>query len=116
MNWHAIRHGCIVFEFLATIGVFAAVGALMAWHARLITKGETCIESNINKRERERLGREGRLFRNPYNHGAKTNWKIFLGLTQPGKTWRHVLLPSTHLPQGDGVHWREFMKSHSNYN
>ncbi|XP_076364565.1 palmitoyltransferase ZDHHC16 isoform X3 [Tachypleus tridentatus] len=44
------------------------------------------------------------IYRNPYNFGPKRNWRLFLGLTH-GRSWRHVLLPSAHLPEGDGLHW-----------
>ncbi|RWS30817.1 putative palmitoyltransferase ZDHHC16-like protein [Leptotrombidium deliense] len=102
----SVRHGCIMFELLSTGGVFVAVGALMAWHAKLITKGETCVETHINKKERERMLRLNQPFQNPFDRGPRKNWRIFLGLNDRGLNWRHVLFPSTHKPDGDGVHWQ----------
>lgn len=43
-TWSNFRHGLIVFECLSAASVFVAVGGLMAWHALLITRGETCVE------------------------------------------------------------------------
>ncbi|XP_037577347.1 palmitoyltransferase ZDHHC16A isoform X2 [Dermacentor silvarum] len=44
------------------------------------------------------------IYRNPYDFGPRKNWRIFLGLTN-GRTWRHLLLPSAHLPEGNGLTW-----------
>jgi len=104
-SWASIRHGCIVFEMLSTAGVFMAIGALTCWHMKLITFGETCVETHINKKERERLQKLGYSFKNPYDLSPKINWQNFLGFTQ-GKTWRHILLPSKFPPNGDGLTWR----------
>ncbi|RWS12342.1 putative palmitoyltransferase ZDHHC16-like protein [Dinothrombium tinctorium] len=101
----SLRHSCIVFEILSTGGVFVAVGALMSWHAKLITKGETCVETHINKKERERLAKLRKPFKNPFDLGSRRNWRVFLGLEGRGLTWRHVLLPSRHPPAGDGLRW-----------
>lgn len=103
-SWRAIRHGLIVFEMLSTAGVFVAVGALMAWHMKLITAGETCVETHINKKEKERLNKLGYRFTNPYDFGPKENWRIFLGFSQ-GRNWWNILFPSDHPPRGDGLTW-----------
>lgn len=52
------------------------------WHGKLISRGETSIESNINKAETKRLAELRRIYHNPYNFGKKKNWKIFLGLVR----------------------------------
>uniref|UniRef100_A0A2K6TBJ0 Palmitoyltransferase n=1 Tax=Saimiri boliviensis boliviensis TaxID=39432 RepID=A0A2K6TBJ0_SAIBB len=85
--------------------VALALGALTVWHAVLISRGETSIERHINKKERRRLQAKGRVFRNPYNYGCLDNWKVFLGV-DTGRHWlTRVLLPSSHLPHGNGMSW-----------
>ena len=99
-NW---KHQAIVFEMLSCLGTCVAVGTLGAWHAKLITKGETCIESHINQKERTKCLLKRTLFRNPFDKGRKQNWKIFLGLNRSDiKLW-HILMPSSHLPLDDGL-------------
>jgi palmitoyltransferase len=44
------------------------------------------------------------VYVNPYNFGRGKNWRLFLGMAR-GRTWRHVLLPSTHAPIGEGLTW-----------
>ncbi|XP_013778401.1 probable palmitoyltransferase ZDHHC16 isoform X1 [Limulus polyphemus] len=100
----SLYHFCIIYASLLCIGVFFTLGALIMWHARLITRGESSIEAHINKKETARLKAVGQIYRNPYNFGPKRNWRLFLGLAH-GRSWRHVLLPSAHLPEGDGLHW-----------
>lgn len=41
--------------------VALALGALTLWHAALITRGETSIERHINKKERQRLQKKGKV-------------------------------------------------------
>uniref|UniRef100_A0A2K6GVC8 Palmitoyltransferase n=1 Tax=Propithecus coquereli TaxID=379532 RepID=A0A2K6GVC8_PROCO len=89
--------------FLSSVAL--ALGALTTWHAVLISRGETSIERHINKKERHRLQAKGRVFRNPYNYGCLDNWKVFLGV-DTGRHWlTRVLLPSSHLPHGNGMSW-----------
>ena len=102
--WQSFRHGCIVFELLASAGIFMAIGALTSWHIKLITDGETCVETYINQKERKRLNQLGYEFSNPYDLGPMDNWRNFLGFNH-GRTWTHVLLPSVCPPQGDGITW-----------
>lgn len=64
------------------LGVFIALGGLASWHARLIRKGETSIEANINRAETRRLAELGKTYINPYNFGKRKNWRIFLGLVK----------------------------------
>ncbi|XP_057655860.1 palmitoyltransferase ZDHHC16B isoform X1 [Diorhabda carinulata] len=99
------RRRALVYMALINCGVLLALGMLSLWHSQLISKGETCIEANINKAETVRLKQLGKTYSNPYNFGRKKNWKIFLGLVQ-GRTFvRHVLFPSAHKPLGDGLKW-----------
>lgn len=90
---------------LINSGVFVALGGLAAWHAQLITKGETSIEANINRAETKRLAEINKNYVNPYDFGPRKNWRIFLGIVR-GKTFiRNVILPSAHPPVGDGLTW-----------
>lgn len=43
------------------LGTILALGALTVWHGKLINRGETSIEANINKKERERLAKFRRV-------------------------------------------------------
>ncbi|XP_031991102.1 palmitoyltransferase ZDHHC16 isoform X5 [Hylobates moloch] len=100
-------------SFLSSVAL--ALGALTVWHAVLISRGETSIERHINKKERRRLQAKGRVFRNPYNYGCLDNWKVFLGV-DTGRHWlTRVLLPSSHLPHGNGMSWEPppWMTAHS---
>ncbi|KAF2346769.1 hypothetical protein FHG87_022475, partial [Trinorchestia longiramus] len=85
-------------------GCFLSLGALGAWHARLISRGETSVEQHINSKERKRLLQLGQVYKNPYNFGVWMNWQVFLGI-QPGSFFRHVLFPSCHAPLGTGMTW-----------
>ncbi|XP_028619945.1 palmitoyltransferase ZDHHC16-like isoform X2 [Grammomys surdaster] len=95
----------LVYLWFVCSSVALALGALTMWHAVLISRGETSIERHINKKERRRLQAKGRVFRNPYNYGCLDNWKVFLGVVT-GRHWlTRVLLPSSHLPHGNGMSW-----------
>lgn len=99
------RKRAILYMALINVGVFVALGGLSYWHSRLIGKGETSIEANINRAETQRMAALGKIYYNPYNFGTYKNWRIFLGLVQ-GRSWlRHVFLPSPHEPIGDGLTW-----------
>ncbi|XP_040110743.1 palmitoyltransferase ZDHHC16 isoform X5 [Oryx dammah] len=100
-----VTHKSLVYLWFLCSSVALALGALTAWHAVLISRGETSIERHINKKERQRLQAKGRVFRNHYNYGCLDNWKVFLGV-DTGRHWlTRVLLPSSHLPHGNGISW-----------
>ncbi|XP_076981761.1 palmitoyltransferase ZDHHC16 isoform X4 [Tamandua tetradactyla] len=100
-----VTHKSLVYLWFLCSSVALALGALTIWHAVLISRGETSIERHINKKERRRLQAKGRVFRNPYNYGCLDNWKVFLGV-DTGRHWlTRVLLPSSHLPHGNGMSW-----------
>lgn len=88
------------------LAVFISLGALSTWHYKLIRKGETSVESHINKSEKKRLGLLGKTYVNPYDFGVKNNWKLFFGIVK-GRSWFwHVILPSKHKPEGgNGIKW-----------
>lgn len=82
-----------------------ALGSLAIWHSQLIGKGETSIESNINRAETKRLAELNRVYINPYDFGLKKNWVLFLGLVKGRTVLKNVLWPSAHEPTGDGLIW-----------
>ncbi|XP_044741783.1 palmitoyltransferase ZDHHC16B [Chrysoperla carnea] len=95
----------IFYMALLNLGVFVALGGLSYWHAKLIGRGETSIENNINKAETKRLAANNKIYINPYDFGKRKNWRFFLGLVR-GRTWFwNVFLPSAHRPDGDGLTW-----------
>ncbi|GFO11784.1 palmitoyltransferase, partial [Plakobranchus ocellatus] len=98
-------HNAVIFEFVLCAGVSVALGLLFSWHARLISMGQTSIEMHINNKERARLKKKNKIFKNPYDFGFVKNWKLFLGLRNGRSFLRHILLPSRHDPGGDGITW-----------
>uniref|UniRef100_A0A8D2LGQ0 Palmitoyltransferase n=1 Tax=Varanus komodoensis TaxID=61221 RepID=A0A8D2LGQ0_VARKO len=98
-------HKSIVYAWVLCSSVALALGALMLWHSVLITRGETSIERHINRKERKRLQKKGKVFRNPYSYGPLGNWKVFLGIERQRHWVTRVLLPSTHRPYGSGMRW-----------
>ncbi len=100
-------HNCVLFEFFVAAAMVVGVGALMAWHIRLISRGETSIEQHINKETGKKFFREGKIYRNPHDLGILENWRVFLGLEKSlNSVFRRLILPSAHQPMGDGLSWR----------
>ncbi|XP_045147483.1 palmitoyltransferase ZDHHC16 isoform X2 [Echinops telfairi] len=56
-----ITHKSLIYLWFLCSSVALALGALTAWHAVLISRGETSIERHINKKERRRLQARGRV-------------------------------------------------------
>ncbi|CAG5118143.1 unnamed protein product [Candidula unifasciata] len=100
-----LLHNAIILQFLLCAGVTVALSLLAVWHARLISEGQTSIEQHINNKERARLKKKNKIFRNPYDFGIIKNWKLFLGLNKNRSFIRHILFPSTHDPIGNGITW-----------
>ncbi|XP_052804832.1 palmitoyltransferase ZDHHC16-like [Mya arenaria] len=98
-------HIAVLYEFILCSGVTLALGLLMLWHARLISKGETSIEVHINNTQRKKYKKKNLVYRNPYDYGLKKNWMVFLGFHSCRTFICKVLLPSTHPPEGDGLIW-----------
>nr|SVE92405.1 EOG090X06RJ [Megafenestra aurita] len=98
------RRALVITEAILCSGILAALGALLCWHARLISRGETSIENLTNKDDREAKQLAGETFVNPYDYGSYQNWRIFLGLSE-GRTWWCVFFPSVHPPRGNGIYW-----------
>nr|XP_053647879.1 palmitoyltransferase ZDHHC16A-like [Cherax quadricarinatus] len=47
----------IMYSRMLTTGAFFCLGGVSTWHGRLISRGETNIEADINQRETERLAK-----------------------------------------------------------
>ncbi|XP_071828568.1 palmitoyltransferase ZDHHC16-like isoform X2 [Apostichopus japonicus] len=105
-DYDSVQHKAVTFLFFLTFSVVLALGMLTMWHARLISKGETSIEKNINNKERRRLKQLNVEYKNPYDFGFRQNWRDLLGLSEKRTFWRHILFPSSHPPNGDGIHWK----------
>uniref|UniRef100_A0A8D0L876 Palmitoyltransferase n=1 Tax=Sphenodon punctatus TaxID=8508 RepID=A0A8D0L876_SPHPU len=80
-------HKSIVYLWVLCSSVALALGSLTLWHATLITRGETSIERHINRKEKQRLQKKGKVFRNPYSYGRLGNWKVFLGVDTQRWEW-----------------------------
>uniref|UniRef100_A0AAQ5XGP6 Palmitoyltransferase n=1 Tax=Amphiprion ocellaris TaxID=80972 RepID=A0AAQ5XGP6_AMPOC len=98
----------IIYMWVLTSTVGVALGALTIWHAVLISRGETSIERHINSKEKKRMAKRGKVYRNPFNYGRLNNWKVFFGVEKRSHWVTRVLLPSGHAPHGDGLTWDVF--------
>lgn len=98
-------HIAVLYQFILCSGVTLALGLLMLWHAKLISSGETSIEVHINKSQRQKYKKKNLVYKNPYDYGFKKNWQVFLGFSNLRSFCLKVLLPSTHLPEGNGLTW-----------
>lgn len=94
------------FAFVLTMAVVFALGLLLFWHVFLVSTSQTTIEFYTNMMRKRNARQEGRVWKNPYFHGYYKNWRLFMGLRN-GDSWIKVLLPSTHGPFGDGLHWSD---------
>ncbi|XP_034041203.1 palmitoyltransferase ZDHHC16A isoform X2 [Thalassophryne amazonica] len=99
----------IIYMWVLTSTVAVALGGLTMWHAVLISRGETSIERHINRKEKARMAKWGKVYRNPFSYGRLNNWKMFLGVEKRSHWVTRVLLPSGHAPCGDGLTWDVFL-------
>ncbi|XP_011500193.1 PREDICTED: probable palmitoyltransferase ZDHHC16 [Ceratosolen solmsi marchali] len=97
------RRKLIILAALICTATLTTLGALIWWHAGLISRGETSIEGRINSTLEKKFKAQGKMYKNPYDFGLKENWRLFLGLQD--RRWWHLLFPSTHGPYGDGLIW-----------
>lgn len=88
-----------MFMAVTCVATLFALGTLVIMHGKNISRGETSVEAHINVKMRKMQSE----FKNPYDFGRKKNWRLFLGLVKGRSFWRHVLLPSTHKPIGNGL-------------
>lgn len=106
LETHQFRFKSAMFISFVLVVLMISVLVLSLWHGKLITYGETSVEFLKNKYEMIKRQKEGgEMFKNPFDFGWKTNWRIFLGLYGGRTFWRHILLPSTHKPLDNGIRW-----------
>ncbi|XP_051937245.1 palmitoyltransferase ZDHHC16A isoform X2 [Hippocampus zosterae] len=98
----------IIYMWVLTSTVAVVLGILTTWHALLISRGETSIERHTNSKEKSRMKKMGQVYKNPFNYGKLHNWKVFLGVEKRSHWVTRVLLPSAHLPFGDGLTWDSY--------
>ena len=96
------RRSLVFYEAFMSSACFLSLGGLCLWHARLISAGQTSIEAHINRSEEKRLAELGKIYRNPYNFGARHNWYLFLGnITNTTSFivygWCKPFIPSRHI-------------------
>ena len=74
-------------------------------HLYLVSTAQTTIEFYKHMAERASARRRGEVWRgNPHDQGVVRNWKVFLGVNSTNDLGK-ILLPSSHGPVGDGLHW-----------
>ncbi|XP_029609162.1 palmitoyltransferase ZDHHC16A isoform X2 [Salmo trutta] len=98
-------HTSIIYMWVLTSVVAVALGGLTIWHAVLISRGETSIERHLNNKETKRMRKCGKVYKNSFNYGRLNNWKVFLGVEKKSHWLTRVLLPSGHVPIGNGLTW-----------
>ncbi|KAG7313572.1 hypothetical protein JYU34_000723 [Plutella xylostella] len=96
---HPWKRKAVMFMAVTCVATLFALGTLVIMHGKNISRGETSVEAHINVKMRKMQSE----FKNPYDFGRKKNWRLFLGLVKGRSFWRHVLLPSTHKPIGNGL-------------
>lgn len=108
-----LRGKGVLYVFWCSLLIFILVGALLAYHSLLITKGETCIERHINRKNKEACKRFKRRFHNPYDFGARQNWRNFLlGDKARDSNCSYgplisLIVPLDNPPIGDGFTWQK---------
>ncbi|XP_060079233.1 palmitoyltransferase ZDHHC16B-like [Ylistrum balloti] len=98
----------VIFLYILSSGLAIALTFLIVATAKLISYGETTIEYQINLTQKKKLREKKMEFKNQYDLGFITNWKLYLGLHDI-TVWRivrEILLPSIYQPEGDGMYWR----------
>lgn len=111
--WSSFSLVCVICFIFGNIlsSFFTCLGALLVYHCSLITRGETCIERHINRKNREACKRFKRRFHNPYDFGARQNWRNFLlGESAKDSNINSIIsfiVPFDFPPIGDGFTWQE---------
>ncbi|KAL5284990.1 ZDHHC16 family protein [Megaselia abdita] len=100
---NSTKRKAVIFVAFIVTSVILALGSLTIWHSRLITRGETSIESYVNQSEAKKFLQFNMEYVNPYNFGRRKNWILFLGLVRGRTFFRHILFPSNHKPEGNGL-------------
>ncbi|CAF1219736.1 unnamed protein product, partial [Didymodactylos carnosus] len=108
-------HFTMLYLFIVCASACLILFFFTLWHFWLISRAETTIEYHVNSVERKRLKELKLNFQNPYNLGFKTNWQLFLGFHHFYDILYKNLLPSTHRPFSDGIHWPMRTYIHEKY-
>ena len=74
---------------------------LTYWHGKMIARGQTSLEQILNPNRGNSTSRERTNATN--RRELVRNWKRFLGVEDMKDFILKILLPSTHLPRGDGI-------------
>ncbi|XP_036837386.1 palmitoyltransferase ZDHHC16A isoform X1 [Oncorhynchus mykiss] len=98
-------HKSVIYMWVLTSVVAVSLGGLTIWHAVLISRGETSIERHLNNKETKRMRKCGKVYKNSFNYGRLNNWKVFLGVEKKSHWLTRVILPSGHVPIGNGLTW-----------
>ncbi|XP_024280119.1 palmitoyltransferase ZDHHC16A isoform X3 [Oncorhynchus tshawytscha] len=102
---HEMFHKSVIYMWVLTSVVAVSLGGLTIWHAVLISRGETSIERHLNNKETKRMRKCGKVYKNSFNYGRLNNWKVFLGVEKKSHWLTRVILPSGHVPIGNGLTW-----------
>eukprot|EP01102_Stenamoeba_stenopodia_P012568 TRINITY_DN398_c0_g1_i1.p1 TRINITY_DN398_c0_g1~~TRINITY_DN398_c0_g1_i1.p1 ORF type:complete len:225 (-),score=11.76 TRINITY_DN398_c0_g1_i1:129-803(-) len=92
--------GGIIFQFILTVSVMIAVGALLLWHFYLLLTNQTTIEFYHNSELSRHASARGEPFVNEYDLGYRRNFQLFFGHS---KYLCSFLLPTTKASPGDGI-------------
>lgn len=84
----------MLITFLVCFGVFLGVGILLAVHTYLLLTGQTTLEYYRSMYIRDKLKKENKMYKNPYDLGYRGNFKIVFGNASP----LFAILPSIREP------------------
>ncbi|KAI9311372.1 DHHC palmitoyltransferase-domain-containing protein [Dichotomocladium elegans] len=101
----------VAFSMILAICMGLAIGGLCAWHYYLIITAQTTVEYYNNDFDRRQCKRNGEVFINMYDFGAKENLRRFFNICDRFP-WYTILKPVPIPPRGNG---RTFEKSEAFY-
>ena len=73
----------MLITFLVCFGAFSGVGILFVIHTYLLLTGQTTLEYYRSIYFREKLRKENKIYKNPYDLGYSDNFKIVFGNMNP---------------------------------
>jgi len=105
MPWKGFSsRGTIMFTFVVTMAVTAAVGFMMAWNLYLLLTNQTTIEFYTNQYKASKARSKGESFFNEFDLGSWKNFQQFFGVS--GRSaWLGWLMPSPRSPLGNGIEY-----------
>ena len=94
--WKVIlcKESQVLITFAVSVGVCIAVGALFCFHVALVRAGMTTIEYYESWSIRDRMHRNGRVYKNEWDRGLHKNVEAILG----NSPWYVAILPSVRQP------------------